>query len=73
MIGQVEEFRGLKFAFEANGIQSHVADVTEFIVQALRIFAQHQVGRPAAAANQNILSEMCIRDRIRGGHEASRT
>ena len=56
VVGEVEKFRSLEFAFEADGVQPHVADVAEFVVQALRVFAQHQVGRPAAAANQNVLA-----------------
>ena len=55
-VGEIEEFLGLEFAFETDGIQSHVADVAEFVVQALRVLAQHQVGGPAAAANQNVLA-----------------
>src|ERR1700676_1394198 len=56
VIGEIEEFPSLEFPFQADGIQSHVADVAKFVMQALRIFAQHQVGRPTAAANQNIFS-----------------
>ena len=56
VVGEVEELLGLEFAFEADGVQAHVFDVAEFVVQALRIFAQHHVGRPAAAANQNVLA-----------------
>ena len=56
MVGEVEKFLGFELAFEADGVESHVADVAEFVVQALRIFAQHQVGGPTAAANQNILA-----------------
>src|SRR5580700_8453165 len=56
VVGEVVELLRFEFAFEANGIEPHVADVAEFVAQPLRIFAQHQVGGPAAAAYQNVLS-----------------
>ena len=56
VVGDVEEFLGFELAFEADGVQSHVADVAEFVVQTLRVFAQHHVGSPAAAADQDVLA-----------------
>ena len=55
-VGEVEEFLRFEFAFEADGVESHVADVAEFVVQALRVLAQHHVRGPAAAADQNVLA-----------------
>ena len=55
-IGQVKEFLSLELAFQANRVEPHIADVAKFGMQALRIFTHHQVGRPAPAANQNILA-----------------
>jgi hypothetical protein len=55
-VGEIEKFLRLQLAFEANGIQPHVLHVGELILQALRIFAQQHVRRPAAAANQNLLA-----------------
>src|ERR1700722_3809072 len=56
VVGDVEEFFGLQLAFETNGVQAHVFDVAEFIVQALGVFAKHHVGRPAAAADQDVFA-----------------
>src|SRR5580704_12963856 len=56
VIGDVEEFLSFELAFEADGVQSHVADVAEFVVQALGVFAHHHVWGPAAAADQDVLA-----------------
>ena len=56
LVGEFEKFLRLQLAFQPDRVQPHVFDVTEFVVQALRVFAQHHVGRPAAAANQNVFA-----------------
>ena len=56
LVGQVEKFLGFQLAFEADGVQSHVLHVAELVAQPLRVFAQHHVGRPAAAADQDVLA-----------------
>ena len=55
-IGEIEEFLGLQLAFQANCVQAHVLHIAKFVFQTLRVFAQHHVGRPAAATNQNIFA-----------------
>ena len=47
---------GTVFAFEADGVETHVTHVPELIREALGIFPKHHVGAPAAATNQNFLS-----------------
>jgi len=54
VIGEVEEFLGLELPSRRMVLRPIIADVAELVVQALRIFAQHQSGRPAAAADENI-------------------
>src|ERR1039458_781940 len=56
VVGEVEEFLSFELAFKTDGVEAHISHVAEFIVQALRIFAKHQVGGPAAAANQDVLA-----------------
>ncbi len=56
VVGDIEELLGFEFAFEADGIESHIAHVAEFVVQALRVLAQHHVGSPAAAADEDVLA-----------------
>ena len=56
LVGQIEELFGLQLAFEADGVQSHVLHIAELVAQALRVLAQHHVGRPAAAADQDVLA-----------------
>src|SRR5579862_3566217 len=55
-VGDVEEFLSFEFAFEADGVEAHILDVAEFIVQALRVFAEHQVRSPAAATDQDVFA-----------------
>ncbi len=55
-ICQVEKLLSFQLALEPDGVEAHVAHVAEFILQALRVFAEHQVRSPAAAANQNVLA-----------------
>ncbi len=56
LVGQVEKFLGFQLAFEADGVQPHVLHIAELVAQALRVFAQHHVGRPAAAADQDVFA-----------------
>src|SRR3984885_13705437 len=56
MVGEVKEFLSFELAFKTNRVQSHIADVAELVVQALRVFAEHQVGGPAAATDQDVLA-----------------
>ena len=56
MVGEVEKLLGLKFAFEPDRVQPHIFYIAEFVVQTLRVFAQHHVRSPAATANQNVLA-----------------
>src|SRR5260370_15151585 len=51
VIGDVEELLRFELAFAADGVQSHVADVSEFVAQALLVLAQHHGRSPAAAAD----------------------
>src|SRR5438270_10086489 len=55
-VGEIEEFLGLEFAFETDGVEPHILDVTKFVFEALRVFAEHHVWRPATAANQNVFA-----------------
>src|ERR1700722_19723048 len=55
-VGEIEKLLRLDFAFEADGVEAHVADVPEFVMESLRILAQHHVGGPTAAANENVFS-----------------
>ena len=55
-IGEMKELIGFELAFEANGVQVHVAHQAELVAQAVLIGAQQHVLRPAAAANQNALA-----------------
>src|SRR5712692_5677322 len=71
-VGEVEKFLGLEFAFEAHGVESHILDVAEFVFEALRVFAKHHVGRPAAAADQDVLAvdvEGTSADRVQIGSD----
>ena len=56
VVGEIEKFLCLQLAFQADRVQAHVSHVAEFVMQALRVFAQHHVGSPAAATNQNIFA-----------------
>ena len=56
LISFVEEFLCLQFTFEPDRVQTHVLHVAEFVLKPLRVLAQHHVGRPAAAANQDSLA-----------------
>ena len=56
LVGQVKELLGLQFAFQADGVQIHIAHQTELIAQTILIGAQQHILRPATAANQNRLS-----------------
>ena len=55
-IGEVKELGCFQLAFEADGVQTHVRDVAKLVFEALRVFAEHQVGGPAAAANQDVFA-----------------
>ena len=56
LIGQMEELLGFELAFEADGVEVHVAHHVELVTQALVVGAQQHVLRPACAANQNRLA-----------------
>src|SRR2546430_14308362 len=53
-VRQVEELIGLELAFEANGIESQITNVTQLVLDTLVIDAQEHVGRPTPAPDQNI-------------------
>src|SRR5690348_11591151 len=55
-VREVEELVSLEFAFESNGVESKVADVTQFVLHSLAIDAQKHVGRPAPSANQDVVT-----------------
>src|SRR5208282_1958291 len=48
LVGHLKEFFGLKFAFQSQRIQPHVANIAEFVCEPLRSLAQHHVRRPSA-------------------------
>src|SRR5262249_31977702 len=52
-IREIEELVRLQLTFEANRIQTKVADVPKLVLDTLAIDTQKHVGRPAAAANQD--------------------
>src|SRR5260370_42469908 len=56
VVGDVEELLRFEFPFKAHGVQSHIAHVVKFVVQALSAFAKHHVRRPAAATDHDVLS-----------------
>ena len=56
LVGHLVKFLGLEFAFQPDCVQSHVAHIAELIGEPLRGLAHHHVGRPAAAANQDVLA-----------------
>ncbi len=56
LVGEIVKFVGFQLPFQANGVQVHVADVAEFVFQAIEILAQKHVRRPAAAADQDLFS-----------------
>src|SRR5207248_6281538 len=55
-IGHIVELAGLKFAFETNGVQAHVADVTKFGFNVGRRVAQQHITGPSSSANHDGLS-----------------
>src|SRR5258708_39474715 len=55
-VGEVEKFLGFEFAFEADGVESHILNVTEFVFEALLVFSTHHFWRPSAAADQDVLA-----------------
>ena len=56
LVGYIKELLSFKLAFKTDGVQSQVAHIAEFIGEPLRGFAQHHVGCPATAANQDVLA-----------------
>src|SRR6202795_4439840 len=56
LVRQVIEIIGLRFPFEAHGVEVHVANVTKFSLEAFSRLAEEHVGGPAAAANQDFLA-----------------
>src|SRR6185312_4268955 len=54
-VGEVEKLIGLQLPFEANLVQPQIANVAEFVFHAFGVDAEKHVGRPSAAANQNVL------------------
>ena len=55
-IGQLVQVVGFELALEANRVQAQVEHVGQLVAQPLGIFAQHHVGRPATAADQDALA-----------------
>src|SRR5580704_1966833 len=55
-VGLVEKFVAVDLAFEANRIESHVLDVVQVGVEALRGPAQEHIRGPGGAADQDILA-----------------
>src|SRR5207237_3824748 len=53
LVGLLEEFVAVEAAFEANGVEVHVANVSEVSVKFCGRPAEEQIGRPGSAANQN--------------------
>ena len=56
VVGEIEEFLGFELAFEADRVEPHIAHVTKFVVQTLRVLAEHQVWSPAAAADEDVFA-----------------
>ena len=55
-IGFVEEFLAIHFAFQANGVQTHVLDVGEVGIEPLGIPAKKKIGGPGRTANEDSLA-----------------
>jgi len=53
LVGEVKELLGFKFAFQANGVEVHLADELELLAQAFGVGAQQHVLRPAGAADED--------------------
>src|SRR6202048_5108829 len=56
LVRQVEKLLRFQLAFQADRVKSHVPNIAKFIPQPLRVLAQHHIGRPAAAAQQDVLA-----------------
>src|ERR1039457_2185420 len=56
LVGHFKKFLGLEFALQPDLIQSQVEHVAELVGKPLRGLAKQHVGRPAAAANQDVLA-----------------
>src|SRR5438552_15034141 len=56
LISEIQKLLGLQLTFQTNRIQTHILYITAYIMKASRLLAQQHVGRPAAAANKNLLS-----------------
>jgi len=53
---QVEKFFCLQLAFQPDRIQPHVLHIAQLVTHALLVLAQHHVGGPATAADQNVFA-----------------
>ncbi len=56
LVGEVEEVFGLELAFEADGVEVHVAHHAELIAQPVAIGAEQHVLRPSGAADEDRLA-----------------
>src|SRR5436305_8513761 len=52
-VGFFEQFIAIESAFEANGVQVHVADISEIGIEFCRKPTKEQIGSPSGAANQD--------------------
>jgi len=55
-VGLVEEFVTIGFAFEADGIEPHAANVGEVGIEFVRVPAEEHVGGPGGTADEDALA-----------------
>jgi hypothetical protein len=56
LVGELEKIIRFQLAFEANGVQVHIAHQAKFVAQALRLLTHQHVLRPPCAADKNRLA-----------------